>query len=43
VAGSPYTAGRAIALAGSALVLLTVLALLRHVDMTPPPSPVEDR
>jgi membrane-associated phospholipid phosphatase len=43
VAGSPYTAGRAIALAGSAVVPMMLLALLRHVDLTPaPPAPTED-
>lgn len=39
VAGSPYTAGRAIALAGSAAVLLTLLAVLSHVDLTPSAPP----
>jgi membrane-associated phospholipid phosphatase len=43
VAGSPYTAGRGITLAGSALVLLALLALLRGLDLTPPPAPTENR
>jgi membrane-associated phospholipid phosphatase len=33
VPGSALTAGRAIALAGGALVALTLLALLRHIDL----------
>jgi hypothetical protein len=43
VGGSALTAGRSIALAGAVAVPLTLLALLRRVDLTRPPPMVTNR